>query len=418
VAFAVASLVGPSVVESFDWPPLAPALQPPPPDAIHVYSESALQTALAALETGQAIVLHPEGSPYALTNTLWVGGVDNVTFRGSTGDPDDVVIVGRGMANSNYGNVPHVFHLNHSDHITIADLTLRDVYFHLIQLHRSDDVLLHNLRLVDAGEQHIKGSTEDDRDGADRGVLEYSTMEFTTTGRWWYVNGIDIHAGADWIIRYNLFRNIRSGDDQLAGPALHMWNESSGTIVESNFFLNCERGIALGLIDRPGYNDHSGGVIRNNFFYRAADEPGDVGIHVADSPSTRIINNTVILSGTYYAAIEYRYPASTGTYIANNLSDAVIWDRDGATGTVESNVTDALPSLFENLAAGDPRLAASATTAIDQGLSLTDCTTDFEGDLRPQGAAPDIGADEYQISRIMVDGFESGNAAAWSFHTP
>jgi hypothetical protein len=366
------------------------------------------------LASGQTIVLHPEGSPYQLTWTLWVNGADDVTFRGLTGDPDDVVIAGPGMANPNYGNVPHIFHLNQSDGITIADLTLRDAWYHLIQLHRSDDVLLHNLRLIDAGEQHIKGSTEDDRDGADRGVLQYSTMEFTTVGRWWYINGIDIHAGGDWVIRFNLFRNIRSDDGNLAGPALHMWNESSGTIVESNVFLNCERGIALGLVDRAGYNDHEGGVIRNNFFYRSSGQSGDVGIHVADSPGTRIINNTIILSGTYFAAIEYRYPASTNTYVANNLTDAIIWDRDGATGTVESNVTDATTALFADLADGDPRLAASASTVIDQALDLADCASDFEGDPRPRGPAPDIGADEYQTSHVFTDGFESGNTAAWN----
>ena len=54
---------------------------------------------------------------------------------------------------------------------------------------------------------------------------------------------------------------------------------------------------------------HRGGVIRNNTFYRA--QPGDVGIILSDSPDTQILNNTVFLSGTYRAPIEYRYAGTT-----------------------------------------------------------------------------------------------------------
>jgi hypothetical protein len=77
-------------------------------------------------------------------------------------------------------------------------------------------------------------------------------------------------------------------------------------------------------------------------------------------------------------------------------------------------VTDATPALFADLAAGDPRLAATAATVIDQGLELADCATDFEGDSRPEGAAPDIGADEHQTSHLFSDGFESGHTTAWN----
>ena len=48
-----------------------------------------------------------------------------------------------------------------------------------------------------------------------------------------------------------------------------------------------------------GASVHQGGIIRNNFFYRAPTVPGDVGIDVADSPGTQVLNNTVIVSGTY-----------------------------------------------------------------------------------------------------------------------
>jgi len=51
--------------------------------------------------------------------------------------------------------------------------------------------------------------------------------------------------------------------------------------------------------------------------------------------------------------------------------------------------------MFVNPAAGDLRLLASATNAIDKAPSLLTVTNDFDGERRPRGAVPDIGADEF-----------------------
>jgi hypothetical protein len=48
-----------------------------------------------------------------------------------------------------------------------------------------------------------------------------------------------------------------------------------------------------------------------------------------------------------------------------------------------------------NAAAADLHLLASATNAIDKGLTLSTVTNDFDGDRRPRGASSDIGADEF-----------------------
>jgi hypothetical protein len=50
---------------------------------------------------------------------------------------------------------------------------------------------------------------------------------------------------------------------------------------------------------------------------------------------------------------------------------------------------------FVDVAAGDLHLKSTATAVIDAGLALGSVTTDFDGDTRPQGTAPDIGADEF-----------------------
>jgi hypothetical protein len=225
-------------------------------------------------------------------------------------------------------------------------------------------------------------------------VVEYSTLEYTKHAKNAYTNGIDVHNGANWIIRYNTFRNIVSPPGAaLAGPAVLMWHGSSNTITDSNVFVNCARGIYYGMT--PDVLDHRGGIIRNNFVFRAAHHHGDVGISVNDSPDTQVLNNTVYLSGTYGTSIEYRFTMTTGVLVANNLVDGVILDRNGATAVLDHNYTGAPAAMFVNAASGNLHLAGAAIGAIDQGVTLLDVTLDIDGHPRPIGVTTDIGANEY-----------------------
>ena len=116
---------------------------------------------------------------------------------------------------------------------------------------------------------------------------------------------------------------------------------------------------------------------------------------MADSPNTQVLNNTVFVSGTYGTPIEYRFPGASGVQVTNNLTDGIVWARDGATGTEKNNLAGAGSATFINAAAGDLHLAATAGAAIDRGLTLANVTDDWDGELRPQGAGTDIGADEF-----------------------
>lgn len=78
-----------------------------------------------------------------------------------------------------------------------------------------------------------------------------------------------------------------------------------------------------------------------------------------------------------------------------NFTNGYIWLRDGATGVVETNVTDAQRSWFVDAAAGDLRLTDSIATVVDQGQALTAVEHDFDCEERPKGDEYDIGADEY-----------------------
>jgi hypothetical protein len=267
--------------------------------------------------------------------------------------------------------------------------------------------------MVDSGDQFVKSNPGGPQGGNHNGIVEYSIMEYSGQAPDDYTNGVDVHTGNNWIIRKNLFRNIRSASG-LAGPAVLMWNASRDTLTEGNLFVNCHRGISYGLGQRSG-NDHRGGIIRNNMIYRSASQGGDVGIHVADSPGTQVLHNTVILSGTYSSAIEYRFGGASGLDIRNNLTDAGITRRDGATATLTGNVTTATAALFVNPAGGDLHLQPSATLAIDRAVASA-LTLDFDGHPRPYGGAPDVGADE--LSGVLVASTPTPPAPASPAPTP
>ena len=377
----------------------APPLPSPSGTVVTVSTESALQAAVNSITSGTTIMVQP--GTYNLTSTLWLNrNVDNVAIRGSTNSCDDVLLIGRGMSNASYGNVPHGIWIGNARNVLVANLTIRDVYYHPIQLDPNAGAQaprIYNVRLVDAGEQFVKSSARTSgASGVNNGIVEYSIMEYTTTARSNYTNGVDVHQGASWIVRHNLFRNIRAPAGQLAGPAVLMWNGSRDSIIENNLFLNVQYGIALGLNGSKA-DDHVGGIVRNNFFHRNGSQSGDVGITINNSANTKVLHNTVIVSGTYSNGIEYRFPATKGVEIRYNLMDAGVQQRDGATGTVSNNVTNAQPSWFVNAAAGDLHLVAIATAAIDKAAAHPSVPTDYDAETRPQGTVPDIGADEFSL---------------------
>ena len=163
-------------------------------------------------------------------------------------------------------------------------------------------------------------------------------------------------------------------------------------LVDGNTFINCQREIALGLIERTP-NDHSGGLIRNNFIYRSG--AGDSAIYVADSPNTQVLHNSIFISGTYANPIEYRFPHTTGVVIANNVLDGGVQARDGAAGLVSGNHTIATAALFVNAAVGDLHLKPTATALLNRIVTpLANAAVDWNGHARPAGGT-DVGADEF-----------------------
>jgi len=376
---------------------------------VNVSTEAQLQAAMGNLQSGDTILL-ADGS-YYLTGTLYVNARNNVTIRGAAGSTN-VILIGRGMDNANYLNVPFGIWSN-STNTTIAHLTIRDTWDNEIIFNSgAQSPLVYCVRLLNAGSQFIKSNPIDVTNGlgVDNGVVEYCWFEYTAsppgdhgTGVG-YFNGISAHAAHNWVVRGNFFKNLHNPDSAayLWNPAVLFWRHSTNTVTEQNTFLNVDRAVAYGLDNSTPYFDHAGGVIRNNFvclvpgLMTASRTAGSDGSLIAwNSPGTQIDHNSVLLNSNELYAIEFRFASTTNGTARNNLADAPVHLRDSAKATLSSNLLSAVPTMFANSAAADLHLVASATNAIDKGLTLSIVTNDFDGVPRPRGARSDIGADEF-----------------------
>lgn len=384
----------------------APALaNPGGVTVVSVSTAAQLQNAVSNIADNQIIEL-ADGT-YTLTQSLFFNAGATVTrtnigIRSASRNPAACIIQGNGMSSST-GTIPHGIHVSKTSGMLIADLTIRNVYYHAIQLAGETGVTgvrIYNCRLLDTGEQFIKGSASGFGGGSDNGIVEYTLMKYTTQGTT-YTNGVDIHGGDNWIIRHNRFElvNLIPGG---IGPAVLMWNGCSNTVCEGNTFINCETAIAFGLIDRAApQTDHAGGVIRNNFIYRASGTPAgvdtpDCSILIWDSPNTKCLHNTILQSGSYANGIEYRF-STTGAEIRYNLLDCAITDRGSGTSanTVGNNVINAQASWFVAPGSGNLRLNASAPAGVvDAAASHASVSDDYDGNARPAGTASDMGACE------------------------
>ncbi|MBT8440029.1 MAG: right-handed parallel beta-helix repeat-containing protein [Gammaproteobacteria bacterium] len=363
---------------------------------ITVNNEAELRTAVDVANSsgGNTIILVSDGV-YTLTDTLYINA-PNVTLSGKSGNRANAIIQGDAMsANANVGNLLRVtgsgFKLN--------GLTLRRSGLHLIQIvgeANADSPEITDCVMQDAYEQMMKVSIDPGNltISADYGLVENCLFEYTAgIGPQYYIGGIDAHGAKHWVIRNNTFLNIISPNTDFAEHAVHIWNGSADNLVEKNLIVNCDRGIGFGLGDRG----NSGGVIRNNMIYHAANRGdfADVGIALENSPETSVYNNSIFMEHNYRSAIEYRFPGTTNVTITNNLTNKEITLRDGASGTISNNLTTASRDWFVNVSDGDLHLASSVSAVVDMGLVISDLTDDFDSQSRPQGAGFDIGADEY-----------------------
>jgi hypothetical protein len=372
---------------------------PPEGPTVEVNSVPGLETAVRSAKPGQTILL--ADGDYALRAMLDIA-VPNVTLRSASADPTAVVLHGRGMVGDAVGVAISVSAPN----TTVADITIRDVGNHAVQVRgerAASNFTLHNARILDTGEQLIKGSVSSSRNYADDGLIACSEFSYTSSAPSDYTNAIDLLATKGWVIRDNRFQRIRgpSGQGFAAGPTILIWQASEDTVVERNVIVDSFRGIAFGLMPgtagapRNGVReyDHLGGVIRNNVIVNL-NGWADEAIEATAARGVRIEYNTVFVQSLASPwSIAVRYPMATAI-IRNNLTNFPIFRRNGGQADIAGNVMGAAPSWFVDAALPDLHLSRDGGRAMDAGVSIPDVAEDFDRAPRVSGKAPDAGAFE------------------------
>ena len=398
---------------------LCPPLAPPSGSTITVSTVAELQDAVNNATLGDTILV--ADGVYNLDGVYLRFAVPNVTLRSASGNRENVILDG------NYITTEIVQIV--ASNVTIADLTLREAYYHPIHVSSTSSAdttgtLIYNVHIVDPGEQAIKINPYTGENALyfpDDGVIACSHIELTDAGRPHirndcYTGGVDAHQARDWVIRDNLIEGFWC-ESGLSEHGIHLWRSCRDTLVERNELRNNARGIGFGLAesgigirtysDNPcpgaggGYVDHYGGTIRNNFVFAndsglfASGDGFDCGICLWNACGARALHNTVASTQDPFSSIEWRFDY-TDVDIINNLVSHNLRDRGGA-ATLSENLENQPSTLFVDGTNGDLHLVSTATAAIDQAAALPDVSDDFDGDGRPIGPAPDVGADEYGV---------------------
>lgn len=354
---------------------------------------------------------------------LWFD-TPNVTLRSASGNREAVIL------DDNYAGTEIISVV--ASNVTIADVTIKRATTHPIHVMSSDsgdtlNTLIYNVHIIDPGQQGIKINPHSAKVYfPDDGEIACSHIELTDAGRpqvWaingsCYTGGIDAHQARGWTIRDNVIEGFWC-DSGLSEHAIHLWTGSRDTVVERNVLMNNARGVGFGLMqsgsgrtysDNPcpeaggGYVGHYGGIIRNNFIFANRGElfssqaGFDCGICLWQACHTKALHNSLVSTQAPFSSIEWRFD-NTYAEITNNLVSHNLRDR-GGNATLAGNVEDAPLSLFVDGANGELHLAEGASSAIDQGVPIAAglCDDDIDGDARPAGSAPDVGADEYTTS--------------------
>lgn len=348
-----------------------------------------LEAALQGLGPGVTVCLAP--GQYVLASRLSLPAA-----RSGAADAPAVIAArdGRGTVTIDGGGNEESFYFTGARHVVLRGLRITGGAYHGVKIDPpsgdlliADTVMFDNFRAgVDGQYSDVKGCCLVDR-------VTITDSEFYQEGVFTGDNyqGVDCNGCKSWVVRRSFFHDLRGAGYAVA---IQFKSGSADTIIEDNVIRDVGIGVNYGGFGTPAWgeeeHEHVRGIVRNNVIFGCA----DAGISALDTLDGRIFHNTLYDNGF---TPDVRRNA-INLEVRNNVLDRPLNLRDGTSATQSGNVVLAAPddgSLFVDAAGGDFHLAAGAAAAIDQGGDLGGAVpADFEGDPRPQGAGPDVGADE------------------------
>lgn len=214
-------------------------------------------------------------------------------------------------------------------------------------------------------------------------------------------SGAGINSWGSAIIQNNIFI------ENLGGYGGAMYIQSSTTVQNNIFAGNIATYEGGGIVVET---DGTNLIIQNNTFYNnMAAKGGGIAIW-SGSP---VIRSNIIVKNTASEAGGGVYAEwGTPTMRYND-----VWNNSGGN---YSGVNPGAHDISSNPRLVDPAHGnfhiASNSPCINKGDPVNFPPTDFEGDHRPHGSAPDIGADEY-YSGLADTGFFTSYFPTWVFET-
>ena len=385
------------------WYPAAPPLPSPTGDVVVASHVEGLFEAARRVRPGGTILL--ENGVYPMTRTLVIAS-DGVTLRGKLGHRERVVLDGAGTLGEGIT-------IRACSGVTIADLTVRNIRWNGIKIDSETGVqratvrncILHNIwqrgfkgvKVPQAGRERFRPRDcrieyclfTNDRPKR----FEDDPADTPNNFKGNYIGGIDVMFVAGWSIRDNVFVGIRGRTGEARG-AVFLWHDARDCVIERNIIVDCDSGICLGNSHKPDDVDvHcTNMVVRNNFVTRAPEN----GILADHTRGCAILNNTVQDPSSRQGRLIRIVHDNDGLEVANNLLSGPPPRIESASKlSLRNNLSGGdLTGVFVSAGEGNLRLTAAATMAIDRGLPLPRVTTDI--DRRPRGAAPDLGAHEFE----------------------
>jgi lysophospholipase L1-like esterase len=385
----------------------APALPAPQGAVVRVGNAAELVAAAAALKSGQTILLAP--GVYKMPHSLVIQNADDVAVRGAGGDRSKVVI---DFADSRHTEGV-VF--TRCKRALLADLTVQNIKQNGIKINGdvgAEQVWLRNVHSRNVWQRHVKGPQvrpgpdgkpawapghrvefclfENDRPkqvGDDPYEDENQTYGHN------YIGGIDVMGTDGLVVADNVFRNIHGKTGEGRG-AVFIWVGSKNAVVERNLVIDCDQGVCLGNSARgqEGLVHATDCTVRNNFVVRCPEN----NLFAAFTKGCQFLHNTVHDPQGRFRRLLRAADANEGLVVAGNVFSGPEIPAENRAGqiTFRDNLNRDVAAYFRDPAAGDLRLVAAATDAIDRGPEPPLVKDDFEG--QPRKGRPDLGADEFK----------------------
>lgn len=198
--------------------------------------------------------------------------------------------------------------------------------------------------------------------------------------------------GSNWLIQGNTIYNA-------TGYNIQMYPETKNSIIRKNSLsyaaLDDQGNGSAGIIASD-----TGHLIEQNLIFGTGSSSGmGIRLQYFNPSNITVRNNTVYNVGQYGI---YIAAGATGMVMTNNLvvgASTPISNNAGGGATLTTNITNASAAAITTYTVSSANLhLKTGSPAVDSGTTIAAITSDYDGIIRPQGPAYDVGAYELNVT--------------------